>query len=91
MNAIEFEQNKNQMRDQGYRMIDQKSTCWVASNISPGSGSRTWKTWIGSPTHDVTSEQFSDLFTRYSDLGYLMIDIDAYMVDGWAALFSNLG
>ena len=78
MNDIEFEQNKSQFREQGFRMIDQEvyllgglqyfAVVWIENVEGLG-----WDSY-----YNVTSELFADLFTRYSDLGYLMIDIDAY-------------
>lgn len=78
MTATEFEENNNQFRTDGYRLIDQEvyllsgiqffTAVWI-ENVEV-------LDWIS--YHDKTSEEFADLFTRYRDDGFMMIDIDAY-------------
>jgi CubicO group peptidase (beta-lactamase class C family) len=80
LNATQFEDTNNQMRDTGYRLIDLE--VYLLDGFQHFAG--VWiqnledLDWISA--HDLTSEQFSDLFSRYSDEGYMLIDLDAYML-----------
>jgi CubicO group peptidase (beta-lactamase class C family) len=78
LTSSEFDDVNSQLRTEGFRLIDQEvyllgglqylAGVWIENVEGLG-----WDSY-----YNVTSELFADLFTRYSDLGYLMIDIDAY-------------
>lgn len=82
MSLATFENLQVERRDAGYRMIDQEvyelgSNTYYAGIWIENSEDLAWANY-----YDVTSSQFSSLFTHYSGLGYLIIDVDAYVIDG---------
>jgi CubicO group peptidase (beta-lactamase class C family) len=78
LTSSQFDELNNQMREDGYRLIDQEVYLWGGFQYFAGVWIQNLEDldWIS--YHDVTSEEFSTLFTRYSEDGYMLIDLDAY-------------
>ena len=74
----EFHDKWVELGNLGYRLIDQESYALAGNQLYAG----VWifntedLDWIS--YRNVTSEEFAINFDRYSNAGYLMIDIDAY-------------
>ena len=73
----EFESKNTELRGKGYRMIDQEY--YVLDNVAYYAGvwifNKENLEWVS--YHDQTDVEFGEKFQRYTDAGYLMIDIDA--------------
>ena len=82
MDEAEFTAEQAEQREAGFRMIDQEvytlgsqkyyAAVWIYNTEGLG--------WISYT--DKSSEEFNTLFGRYSEAGYLMIDIDAGLIQG---------
>jgi len=78
LTSSEFDDVNSQLRTEGFRLIDQE--VYLLGGLQYLAG--VWienvedLDWIS--YYDKTSEEFADLFARYRDEGYIMIDIDAY-------------
>lgn len=82
MSAAEFETEKAAKRTLGYRMIDQEvytlgTLKYYAAVWIYNSESLAWVSYT-----DQSSTEFSVLYTRYYDAGYMMIDVDAGFIQG---------
>lgn len=75
-----FEELQRERREAGYRMIDQEVYVLGTSTFYAGIWIENSEEleWIN--YYDQTDNEFSTLFDRYSDAGYLMIDVDAYVL-----------
>jgi CubicO group peptidase (beta-lactamase class C family) len=74
----EFNNKLAELRNKGYRLIDQEayqlgSLWYYASVFIQNVEALDWISYV-----DQTSSEFAILFDRYSEAGYLMIDVDAY-------------
>jgi CubicO group peptidase (beta-lactamase class C family) len=82
MSASEFTTELAAKRSAGYRLIDQE--VYVLEGRKLYAGVWIFNTeeleWISYT--DQSDAEFSQLFERYSDQGYMMIDIDADFIDG---------
>jgi len=82
MSQSEFETTQSQLRAQGFRVLDQEAYELDGNRYFAG----VWYfnteelEWIS--YYDKTDAEFATLFDRYSGAGYMMIDVDAYPVDG---------
>ncbi len=78
LTSTEFGEQWTFYRDLGYRLIDQET--YVKNNTRYYAG--IWvenKENLGWASYrNTTSQQFADNFATYRDLGYVMIDIEAY-------------
>lgn len=87
MSPSEFAAEQVEQITAGYRMIDQEAytldgrtqyaAVWIFNTEE-----LEWISYV-----DKTDAEFATLFNRYSDAGYMMIDVDAYLI-GNALLYS---
>jgi CubicO group peptidase (beta-lactamase class C family)/fibronectin type 3 domain-containing protein len=82
MNSTEFQNKMADMRALDYRLVDQEVYTLSGSTYYAGiwiqnTESFEWESYV-----DVTDAEFSALFDTYSDLGYRIIDVDAYHIGG---------
>ena len=89
MSLATFEDLQEERADAGYRMIDQEvyvlgSSTYYAGIWIDNTENLEWVNY-----YDVSSSEFASLFDQYSASGYLIIDVDAYVIDG-ALLYSAI-
>ena len=82
MSLASFESYQATRAAAGYRIIDQEvyrlgtatyyAAIWLENVENLG--------WAN--TYDLTSSEFAASFTTYSSMGYLPVDVDAYVIDG---------
>ncbi len=77
LDTNEFHDKWVELKDQGYRLVDQESYVWNGERLYAGVWVDNvegygWASW-----RNLTSAEFSDKFAEYQDQ-YLMVDVEAY-------------
>jgi CubicO group peptidase (beta-lactamase class C family) len=67
-------------RDSGYRLIDQEAYYLGDARFYAGVWVENVENLGWASLRNLTSEEFSEQFERYRDLGYMPIDVEAYQV-----------
>ncbi len=86
LTSAEFSDQWNFYRDLGYRLIDQESYVLNNTRYYAGIWVENKENLAWASYRNTTSQEFSDNFTTYRDLGYIMVDIEAYTVNNSSAL-----
>lgn len=74
----EFSNRWTELRDAGYRVIDQEAYQLDGRQFYAGVWVQNVENLAWASYRNATSSEFADLFTRYSNDGLMMIDVDAY-------------
>ncbi len=77
-----FESLQQTRAEAGYRMIDQEVYVLGTSTFYAGIWMENRENLQWANYYNVTSSEFSTLFSHYAGLGYMPIDVDAYVIDG---------
>jgi CubicO group peptidase (beta-lactamase class C family) len=76
----EFSTQWTDLRDAGYRLIDQESYQLGGQQLYAGVWIQNLENLPWVSYRNATSAEFADLFDRYTAAGYLMIDVEAYPI-----------
>lgn len=71
----------NAFKDKGYRVIDQESYVIGGTRYYAGVWIENTEGLAWASFRDATSEDFSASLKRYLDLGYIIVDVEAYPYD----------
>ncbi len=89
LTSDQFHDKWTEYKDAGYRLIDQESYVYNDTRFYAGVWTRNLENYGWASQRNLTSQQFSDSFTTYSEAGMMMIDVDAYPVgDGSELAYS---
>jgi CubicO group peptidase (beta-lactamase class C family) len=78
LNSDQFHQAWQQYVDMGYRLIDQEAYMLNGSLVYAGVFMENVEGLNWASLRNMNSEEFTEQFNRYRDLGYMLIDIEAY-------------
>lgn len=82
MSLSTFENFQQSRADAGYRVIDQETYVLGTSTYYAAIWIENRENLPWANYYDVTSSEFSTLFSTYSGMGYIITDVDAYVIDG---------
>ncbi len=86
LTSAEFSDKWNFYRDLGYRLIDQESYVLNNTRYYAGIWVENKENLAWASYRNATSQEFSDNFTTYTNLGYIMVDVEAYPVNNGSEL-----
>lgn len=78
ISSTQFGDYWTQYNNMGWRLIDQESYRLNGTRYYAGIWVENSENYAWASNRNLTSQQFSDLFTTYSSSGYIMIDAEAY-------------
>jgi CubicO group peptidase (beta-lactamase class C family) len=74
----QFHEAWTSYKDQGYRLIDQEAYTLGGRLLYAGVWVENKEDLGWASLRNLTSEEFTEQFNRYRNLGYMMIDVEAY-------------